>query len=258
MDQACDSKSVSKEELEFLRANDDLVQLNESSQVRILNSYYLANIPGSHKHVYVRKSVKKRLMQVVEHLGDDYQVVVYDGFRSLKTQLHLFSQFYHDIKHQKPELTESELLIKTKKYVSDPHDTKSKSIPPHNTGGAIDLTLYKLGQPLVMGSQFDEVSPMSQSDYFKQPWNKDLGLSEAFWEKAKTNRELLIGTMKQFGFTNYPMEWWHFDLGTCFWAKEFNSSWSYSSAEKTFHNMVVAQKFINNAGPKKSAYFTEG
>lgn len=82
-------------------------------------------------------------------------------------------------------------------FVADPA-TGSR----HNRGCAIDVSLYdlKTGQPVVMPSQYDEMSERAHPDYQGGP------------AEARRLRDLLRRTMEAEGFTVYPVEWWHFDF----------------------------------------------
>lgn len=73
---------------------------------------------------------------------------------------------------------------------------------PHSMGVAIDLTLIDTasGQPLEMGSGFDDLRPISHHD---AP-----GLSPA----AERNRLLLLGLMTTAGWDFFRNEWWHYQM----------------------------------------------
>ena len=83
-------------------------------------------------------------------------------------------------------------------------------VSPHLTGGSVDITLYDLntGATLDMGSDFDEPSERSHTDYYE---NKPS-------HPAHERRRLLHHVMTEVGFSNLPTEWWHFDFGNPLWA----------------------------------------
>jgi len=72
----------------------------------------------------------------------------------------------------------------------------------HNRGAALDVTLVdlKTGEELAMPTPFDDFTEKAAPDY------ADLS------EEVLANRKLLIQTMRQYGFSVYPYEWWHFDF----------------------------------------------
>jgi len=71
----------------------------------------------------------------------------------------------------------------------------------HNRGAAVDITLVdlKTGKELPMPTAFDDFTEKAAPDYPNLP------------DEVIRNRNLLITTMQQFGFSVYPHEWWHFD-----------------------------------------------
>jgi D-alanyl-D-alanine dipeptidase len=71
----------------------------------------------------------------------------------------------------------------------------------HNRGCAVDLTLYDLetGEPVVMPSGYDEMSPRAFPTY------------PGGTSRQRALREMLRKAMEAEGFTVYETEWWHFD-----------------------------------------------
>jgi len=70
----------------------------------------------------------------------------------------------------------------------------------HNQGVAVDLTLVDLhsGVEVQMGTPYDTFGAAAHT-------------ANATGE-VKQFRELLVEVMASEGFTNYPMEWWHFSI----------------------------------------------
>ena len=88
---------------------------------------------------------------------------------------------------------------------------KNKSMLPkaeegysHNTGRAIDVSLYDLetGEPIAMICDFDQITPAQYGDYLG-------GTSLQRWY-----RDLLKEQMTAQGFTQSKDEWWHFDYNS--------------------------------------------
>ncbi|MEE2720399.1 MAG: D-alanyl-D-alanine dipeptidase [Pseudomonadota bacterium] len=72
---------------------------------------------------------------------------------------------------------------------------------PHSRGVAVDLTLIDTdGNPLEMGTQFDDFTPLSHHG------NTEIGAHE------QRNRHLLMGIMITAGWDFYRNEWWHYQL----------------------------------------------
>lgn len=74
---------------------------------------------------------------------------------------------------------------------------------PHNTGLAVDVSLYDLstGEEVEMSSGFDEPSPRQYASYAG-------GTSH-----QRALRSLLREAMEANGFKGIEMEWWHFEFG---------------------------------------------
>lgn len=81
-------------------------------------------------------------------------------------------------------------------FVADPSQGSR-----HNRGCAVDLTLYdlKTGQPVIMPSGYDEMSPRAFPNY------------PGGTSRQRALRALLRQAMEAEGFTVYETEWWHFD-----------------------------------------------
>lgn len=95
------------------------------------------------------------------------------------------------------------------RYVSPP--TRGSM---HSRGGALDLTIVQLKnhQELEMGTTYD---------YFGK---------EAYWSYKKhspqilENRQLLLNTLKEYGFKTVSTEWWHFSYRRA-WFKLSDMQW---------------------------------
>ena len=94
-------------------------------------------------------------------------------------------------------------------------------MPPHLSGGAVDLTLYEIlgGKEVEMGTLFDDCTERAHSDYFNI--KNQLSPIE---EEIKEKRQLLREVMENVGFTSYQYEWWHYDIGNIFWSRIVNQS----------------------------------
>ncbi|MFT0531965.1 D-alanyl-D-alanine dipeptidase [Castellaniella hirudinis] len=71
----------------------------------------------------------------------------------------------------------------------------------HTRGVAVDVALLEAtGQPLDMGTDFDDMRDQSHHDRDDLP------------PEVQRNRHLLLGIMLQAGFHSIPTEWWHYEL----------------------------------------------
>ena len=178
----------------------------------IYASYYEHNIQNSLKKVYLREQTAKQLFVALSYLPAQYSFILYDGFRPLQVQQFLFEQIKQKIRKKNPNWSVEEIQSETLKYVAFP-SIEDGYPAPHLTGGAIDLTIGDAdGNPLDMGTAFDETTAQSATAYFESYPQENL--------IALQNRRLLFNSMSLAGFKNYEEEWWHYDFGNVTWARK--------------------------------------
>jgi len=85
-------------------------------------------------------------------------------------------------------------------YVAKPHKGGA-----HNFGIAVDISLTYDGQPIDMGTPFDNFTEAAHITNEKALVRKGI-----ITEQARQNRELLRRVLKQQGFNPLSNEWWHF------------------------------------------------
>lgn len=96
------------------------------------------------------------------------------------------------------------------RFWAEPSESES-SPPPHSAGGAVDVDLAGPGgEPLWMGSAFDEMSERSAPGFAFGDGPEAEGI--------RIRRELLRRAMVSRGFAQHPGEWWHFSMGDQLWA----------------------------------------
>jgi D-alanyl-D-alanine dipeptidase len=78
---------------------------------------------------------------------------------------------------------------------------------PHETGGAVDLTLTVGGIIIAAGTDFDDPTPRAAAAALEDTPGPD-----------REARRLLYWSMWSAGFVVFKDEWWHFELGTRRWA----------------------------------------
>jgi D-alanyl-D-alanine dipeptidase len=79
--------------------------------------------------------------------------------------------------------------------------------PPHTTGGAVDLALYRGDEPMEM------IAPYMPRDYHGFVAN-----APKLGDEARRNRAILAEAIAPTGITNYPSEFWHWSYGDQGWA----------------------------------------
>lgn len=183
-------------------------------------------VPGYHANkCFLSRPAAEALAKVQEELQKKgYSLLVFDCYRPQQSvdEFARWSKDPTDLKMQKVFYQEEPKATLFKRgYIA------SKS--GHSRGSTVDVTLIRLpnkneapanfkrsfheepgdcrfpqniektGQ-LDMGTTYDCFSPASNTK------------SDRVSREAQKNRQLLVGAMEEFGFYNYPKEWWHFTL----------------------------------------------
>ncbi|KRN75486.1 hypothetical protein IV73_GL000655 [Weissella kandleri] len=177
-------------------------------------AYFIQGLSGAMSELYARKQVQKQLAYAASLLPDNYHLVIFDAWRSVTTQAALFHSLKRKISRNNPDWTKQQVVDATLTTVAAPSRDKYKP-SPHNTGGAIDLTIADdQGLMLDMASPFDDFRENAQTNYLE--CKENLTPAEVV---ARDNRRLLYNIMHKAGFTNLINEWWHFDYGNQNWAQ---------------------------------------
>lgn len=163
--------------------------------------------PGDAKASFkLRRRVVDRLLLAQQLLPAGIQLLIREGYRPLALQREYFEKYREELKVKHPDWNEAKLYNATCLYVASPD-----SVPPHTTGGAVDLTLCDGAWcELDMGTRLNATPEESGNRCFTNAANIS--------NKAKVNRRLLIAVMGLAGFVNYPSEWWHWSYGDRYWA----------------------------------------
>ncbi len=155
------------------------------------------------KSIFLRKTVYDKIKQAQKMLPDNYFFKIYSAFRAHDEQVQLWNTNYQKIKNANHDLSEQEIIIKTKAVCADPRF----GFGGHQTGGAIDVSLCdKNGKDYDMGTNYLETN------------NKTFTKSKNLTPEQKYNRKILYTVLENTGFKNYPGEWWHFCYGDRMWA----------------------------------------
>jgi len=212
--------------------------------------YGSEGIPGGLTGCYMRGNVAQKLIQAEKLLPVGYHFVIYDAWRSRDIQEALYKQYYEKLKIQNPGLSDEKLAQETQKFVSLPSiDPKKPST--HNTGGAIDLTIFSLPAEVEIRvaeikdqiAQLDEANDFAKiyeleierhnliaqnatelnfgtvfdkaGDIAAPDYYEKLSLKRDLTPKeieARDNRRLLYNAMTKVGGLPYPDEYWHFNF----------------------------------------------
>lgn len=127
---------------------------------------------------YLRYGTVKKLASVQKALSEKgYSLKIWDGFRPTSAQWRLWE------------------ICPDPTYVSDP----TRGYSSHSRGNTVDITLvFADGTEVEMPTGFDDFTHCADRDYSDCP------------QAAAENARLLESTMKEYGFSAYFGEWWHF------------------------------------------------
>ena len=174
-------------------ASDEELVILDHPRITTVEAYRGAGWTAASPGTWVRGGVLERLATVVGSLPEPWGLHVFDAWRPLDLQAELYDAAYGD-----PGLPEG--------YISEPLADPSTP-PPHLTGGTVDLTLSFAGQPLALGTGFDDFTPAATTAHFEMTPGP-----------VRDLRRALYWAMRAAGFVVLHCEWWHFEFGTRRWA----------------------------------------
>jgi D-alanyl-D-alanine dipeptidase len=151
----------------------------------------------SHESMEVRSGVADRLVVADGALPDGCHLVVVEGWRSRARQ-----EVLHNLAAEAagPDAAS---------FAADP-TAPGGLVPPHSTGGAVDVTLSVNGVRLGLGGPvgaYDESAGLCHLEQLGPSVERDL-------------RRMLYWSLVGAGFVGIPEEWWHFSFGDQEWAAQ--------------------------------------
>jgi D-alanyl-D-alanine dipeptidase len=150
---------------------------------------------------YARETICEMLAKTRQLLSEEYRLVIFDAYRPLEYQKMRFNMVFQKYKERFPEKSDDEIRAMVFVYVFPPCEDPKKP-PAHSTGGAVDISIASHDCVLIdMGCDYGVFDERTYTN------------SKMIEPKHKVNREILIKTMVEVGFCNYPGEWWHFMYG---------------------------------------------
>ena len=164
---------------------------------------------SSTPRMYLRITVAQRLEKIQTGLPNGYKFKIWDGWRPRNVQNNIYDFFYNDLRTKHPEWSVERVRQETNLFVSPATDPEI--VPPHTTGGAVDLTIVdSSGDELNMGTDFDHLGPEAALLYYEE---NDLDTS------IRQNRRLLREILERADFATYDGEWWDYNYGNEYWAE---------------------------------------
>lgn len=152
--------------------------------------------------LHCREGVAGRLLMAEEALPDGLRLYILEAHRTVEYQALCWESGLGKLRERCPDASEETRAMENARFVAPPWN-----VPPHSTGGALDLVLVDSdGEELDMGCRINTEGPLSRT------------AAEGVSKAAKKNRRILLASMEEAGFVNYPYEWWHYSYGDRYWA----------------------------------------
>lgn len=198
--------------------NEPLINIKDLGEIVVGPS---PEVPNNYDYTQMRQSVYLKLFEAQKKLPSGLHFCLYEAYRSISLQKTLFEKRYARIKQLHPHWSAKEIFLETTRLVSPVTNLdQSNNVPPHSTGGAIDVYLVDdRGQYVPMG--------LHPKDWM-QDHDGSLSLTASTkinTEEAK-NRKIMHDALSSVGFVNYPAEYWHWSYGDRYWAYYTQSAYA--------------------------------
>lgn len=196
------------ENIEIVESNNRMVNLKDYPFV--LSPKYFEWDLSVTPDLWVREMIAEKLLQVqndfLKPMGRKFKI--WDPWRSRQVQDNIYQKFWNELEAENPEWDKEKLTHEVGVFVTKADNPNR--IPPHATGGSIDLTVVDSeGNEMDFGTVFDHFGPEAATKYFEDNNENNT---------ARDNRRWLHRIMREVGFETDEDEWWHFDFGNQKWA----------------------------------------
>lgn len=143
------------------------------------------------------------------------------GYRNKKTQEIMFQKYWDQNKQEFPGDSDYETYKKVIKLISPLKTWDGKiNVPPHSTGGAVDIDLTDEKTDEVVDMGMDVKNCKNVKPTLCWPDCKEIS------EKAQKNRKIMTDVMEEVGFAPHSREYWHFSYGDRLWAVRRNKKFA--------------------------------
>src|SRR5215212_4400247 len=130
--------------------------------------------------LHCREGVAQRLLRADARLPEGIRLLIVECHRPLELQDAYWEDQLESLRERHPFLSKDTPSTENAKFVAPP-----EIVPPHSTGGAVDLVLVDAeGEELDMGSSLNEKGPLMRTDARGLP------------EEATRNRALLLQALE--------------------------------------------------------------
>lgn len=195
--------NLSYQHIPIRECGDPMVDLTEYP-FHLSPEYFKAGLSDTDA-LWTRRAIAEKLLAAQKNLPKGVTFKIWDPWRPRSVQANIYNKYWRELRAANPAWDDARISEEVGVFVTKPDDPKR--VPPHATGGSIDLTLVNAttGEEIDMGTGFDHFGSEAAPDYFK---------NGAIAENRATFRDV----MEEQGFTDDPDEWWHFDYGNQKWA----------------------------------------
>jgi D-alanyl-D-alanine dipeptidase len=184
-------------------SGEPLVPVIGGAGIHVAPAYFERGITSAPAEIFLREQVLETLQQVSARLPAGFELLVWDGLRSLETHQELVDRFRSELGHKKDR---DAIVARYLTFPPNSERTLRRRPPPHTTGGAVDLTLCdSTGMALDLGAGFDQFDEASWLVHYE---------NDSSGREIRRNRRILFWSMLDAGFAPYAMEYWHYELGT--------------------------------------------
>lgn len=154
---------------------------------------------------FARRTVARMLKRAQTLLPRGHRFVVRDAWRPAYVQAEILFGFIERFRSSHPSWSRARAGAEARKYAAP---WKGRWASGHMTGGALDIRILDArGRRLPMRSRALSYQENARPDHPKLP------------SHLRKNRELLRRVMTAAGFSNHPLEFWHWSYGDAHWAK---------------------------------------
>lgn len=199
---------------EIMRINDKEKLIQMSKEIVFRANDPIVRVPGERAGMRLRSAAALRWALFKRHAAlSGYKVYISSGYRSVKHQEKLWywglAKRKRMFRKKYPNASEAEIHRKAvslnRRYVAPPGKSH------HNTGGAVDISIYKNGKKIQM-HKFTRQN--SRAQYNHALTTGDLSALSSKNKKALRARLFLENTLKASAFlgTNYINETWHWNI----------------------------------------------
>lgn len=184
-------------------------------------------IPNNTDYTKMRKTVYEKIVAAQKNLPNNWKFCIYEAYRSLNLQQKLFEDRYALLQKLNPSWEHEKIFTECTRLVSPVINLDgSRNVPPHSTGGAIDIYVVDTnGEVVEMGLKLAD-------------WMHDIDGSISVTNSSKIstdaqrNRDIMSKVLAEQGLINYQNEYWHWSYGDRYWAHYSKQNFAFYGSVK--------------------------